>query len=269
MSKIKITLTALLSVFLLETCTRVPITGRRQTNLLPETELMAMALTNYNQVLSESKIISTGANATSVKNAGERISSAVTKYMNSHGYSKRIANYQWQFNLIDDPTVNAWCMPGGKVAFYTGILPICADENGVAVVMGHEIAHAIARHGNERMSQGLLLEMGGVALDVATMTKPDQTRQLFQLAYGVGANLGVMLPFSRKHESEADRMGLIFMAMAGYDPHEAPKFWERMSALGGSRPPQILSTHPDPEKRVEAMNKNMAEAMKYYKPAGS
>jgi predicted Zn-dependent protease len=249
-----------------ESCTKVPITGRRQTNLLPETELMAMALTNYNQVLSESRLITTGANADQVKQAGARISKVVTEYMNSHGYAKRVADYNWQFNVIDDPTVNAWCMPGGKVAFYSGILPICKDENGIAVVMGHEIAHAIARHGNERMSQGLLLQLGGVALDVATSTKPNETRQLFQLAYGVGANVGVMLPFSRKHESEADKMGLIFMAMAGYNPKEAPIFWERMNQLGGSRPPEFLSTHPNPEKRIAELNKNMAEAMKYYKP---
>lgn len=254
-----------MAVLLLYGCTRVPITGRRQTNLLPESDLMAMALTDYNQVLSQSRVVNSGANAQKVKEVGEKISKAVTEYMNGHGFSKRIANYQWQFTLIDDPTVNAWCMPGGKVAFYTGILPICQDENGIAVVMGHEIAHAIARHGNERMSQGLMLQLGGVALDVATATKPEQTRQLFQLAYGAGANVGVMLPYSRKHESEADRMGLIFMAMAGYHPKEAPLFWERMNKQGGNRPPEFLSTHPDPAKRADALNKNMQEALKYYK----
>ncbi len=158
-------------------------------------------------------------------------------------------------------------MPGGKVAFYTGILPVCKDETGIAVVMGHEIAHAIARHGNERMSQGLLLQLGGVALDVATTTKPEETRQLFQLAYGIGANVGVMLPYSRKHESEADRMGLIFMAMAGYDPNQAPLFWERMSKLGGNKPPMLLSTHPSDEKRIADLKKYMPEALQYYKPA--
>ena len=257
------------SFVLFQNCTRVPITGRRQTNLLPENELMAMALTNYNQVLAESKVETTGVNADHVKKVGARISKAVTDYMNSHGYSKRVANYSWQFSVIDDPTINAWCMPGGKVAFYTGILPICKDETGIAVVMGHEIAHAIARHGNERMSQGLLLQLGGVALDVATSTKPEETRQLFQLAYGVGANVGVMLPYSRKHESEADRMGLVFMAMAGYDPNQAPLFWERMSKLGGSKPPMILSTHPSDEKRIVDLKKNMPEALKYYKASGN
>lgn len=247
-------------------CTKVPITGRKQTNLLPESNLMTMALTNYNQILTTSKVVSGGANAESVKRVGNRISNAVTNYLNSHGYSKRIENYKWEFNLIDDPTVNAWCMPGGKVAFYTGIMPVCRDETGIAVVMGHEIAHAIARHGNERMSQLLLIQLGGITLDVATSTKPNETRQIFQLAYGVGATVGLMLPYSRKHESEADRMGLIFMAMAGYDPHEAPSFWERMSKLGGAKMPELLSTHPNPENRIKSLNKNMSEALKYYKP---
>lgn len=268
MKKNQILLFFIISFSVFQSCVKVPITGRRQTNLLPETDLMAMALTNYNQVLSESKVETTGVNAENVKRVGERISKSVTDYMNSHGFSKRVANYSWQFSVIDDPTINAWCMPGGKVAFYTGILPLCKDENGIAAVMGHEIAHAIARHGNERMSQGLLLQLGGVALDVATSTKPEETRQLFQLAYGVGANVGVMLPYSRKHESEADRMGLVFMAMAGYDPNQAPLFWERMSKLGGSKPPMILSTHPSDEKRIIDLKKNMPEAMKYYKPNG-
>lgn len=264
MKSIKPLLSLLFVATIFYGCTRVPITHRRQTNLLPETDLMAMALTNYNQVLSESKVVQTGANADQVKKVGAKISAAVTKYLEANGYASRVANYNWQFNVIEDPTVNAWCMPGGKVAFYTGILPICQNETGIAVVMGHEIAHAIARHGNERMSQGLLLQLGGVALDVATSTKPDETRQLFQLAYGVGANVGVLLPYSRKHESEADRMGLMFMAMAGYDPKEAPIFWERMNKIGGSRPPEILSTHPNPEKRIAGLNQYMADALKYY-----
>lgn len=265
MKNTQIALLLFSSFFLFQSCSKVPITGRRQTNLLPESDLMAMALTNYNEVLSESKVLTTGANAESVKKVGERISKAVTTYMNANGFSKRIANYNWEFKVIEDPTINAWCMPGGKVAFYTGILPLCKDEAGIAVVMGHEIAHAIARHGNERISQGLFLQMGGVALDVATTNKPQETRQLFQLAYGVGANLGVMLPYSRKHESEADRMGLVFMAMAGYDPNNAPEFWERMSKAGGNKPPMLLSTHPSDEKRIADLKKDMPEALKYYK----
>jgi len=268
MKNFRILLILMSSMVLVQSCTKVPITGRRQTNLLPETDLMAMALTDYNQVLSESKVVSSGASAQSVQRIGERIAKAVTTYMNANGYASRVANYNWQFNVIDDPTVNAWCMPGGKVAVYTGILPVAKDEDGLAVIMGHEISHAIARHGNERMSQGIILQMGGVALDVATATKPEETRQLFELAYGVGTNVGIMLPYSRKHESEADRMGLIFMAMAGYNPQAAPQFWERMDKIGGSRPPALLSTHPTNEKRISDLKKNMAEALRYYKPSG-
>ncbi|MFM9944539.1 MAG: M48 family metallopeptidase [Bacteroidia bacterium] len=268
MKKVTSILVLLSVIILFQSCSKVPITGRRQTHLLPEKDLMAMALTSYNEVLAQSKVVNTGANAESVRRVGEKIAKSVSEYMNANGYSKRIANYNWEFKVIDDPTVNAWCMPGGKVVFYTGILSVCKDEAGIAVVMGHEIAHAMARHGNERMSQGLLLQLGGVALDVATVRKPEETRQLFQLAYGVGANLGVMLPYSRKHESEADRMGLVFMAMAGYDPKQAPLFWERMSKLGASKPPLLLSTHPSDEKRINDLNKNMPEALKYYKPAG-
>ncbi|MCC6721849.1 MAG: M48 family metallopeptidase [Bacteroidia bacterium] len=266
MRKNYINISTLIVVFLTLSCTKVPITGRKQTNLLPETNLMSMALTNYNQILGSSKVISSGSNADLVKNVGNKLSNVVTNYMNSNGFSSRIKGYNWQFNLIDDPTINAWCMPGGKVAFYSGILPICKDETGVAVVMGHEIAHAIARHGNERMSQLLMVQLGGIALDVATSTKPEETRQIFQLAYGVGSTVGLMLPYSRKHESEADRMGLIFMSMAGYDPREAPIFWERMNKAGGSRVPELLSTHPNPENRIKYLNKCMPEALKYYKP---
>ena len=157
-------------------------------------------------------------------------------------------------------------MPGGKVAFYSGILPVCQDEAGVAVVMGHEVAHAIANHGRERMSQGLIQQLGGVALSVAIADKPEETQALYYAAYAIGSNYGAMLPYSRLHESEADKLGLIFMAMAGYDPHVAPQFWQRMqAATGGQAPPEWLSTHPNPENRIKALNEFMPKAMKYYK----
>jgi predicted Zn-dependent protease len=160
--------------------------------------------------------------------------------------------------------VNAWCMPGGKVVVYTGILPVTKNENGLAVVMGHEIAHAIAEHGNERMSQELLRQAGGVALTVALKDNPEETRNLWLAAYGLGSEVGVMLPFSRLHESEADHLGLIFMAMAGYDPREAPDFWTRMAEAGGQKPPEFLSTHPSDETRISSLNNWMPEALKYY-----
>lgn len=249
-------------------CARVPLTGRRQVKLLPESELVAMSLTSYSSFLDTSSVVSTGNYKNMVTTVGLRISKAVEDYIKTTRDSNQLKNYHWEFNLVNDPAVNAWCMPGGKVVFYTGIMPICQTEEGVAVVMGHEIAHAIARHGNERMSQGLVQQLGGVALSVAVSDKPAETQQLFQVAYGVGTQVGVMLPFSRKHESEADHMGIMFMAMAGYNPEEAPKFWGRMDAMaGGARPPEFLSTHPNPEKRAANLKKLMPEALEYYAKA--
>lgn len=245
-------------------CAKVPITGRKQLKLLPESELVAMSLTSYNQFLNENDVIKNSADANRVKNAGERISKAVTKYLQDNDYADRVEGYNWEFNLVNDKTMNAWCMPGGKVVFYSGILPVCQDETGIAVVMGHEIAHAIARHGNERMSQGLAQQLGGIALAVAVADKPQETQQLFGIAYGLGSQFGVMLPFSRKHESEADEMGLYFMAMAGYDPKAAPAFWERMEKSNGTNVPEFLSTHPNPETRAANLKKWMPKAETYY-----
>jgi predicted Zn-dependent protease len=199
-----------------------------------------------------------------VKRVGRRIQGAVEKYMTDNNFRHQLEGYQWEFNLVESKEVNAWCMPGGKVVVYTGILPVAKDENGLAVVMGHEIAHAVAKHGNERMSQGLLTELGGVALSVALRDKPQQTQRLFMNAFGVGAQVGVLLPFSRTHESEADHLGLIFMAMAGYDPHGAVTFWERMAQQGGSKPPEFLSTHPSDQTRINKIKAELPEALKYY-----
>lgn len=240
------------------------MTGRRQLKLLPESDMVAMSLTAYSGFLSSNEVIKSGTNREMVTNAGARISKAVMNYFKGSRYESDLAQYKWEFNLVNESTVNAWCMPGGKVVFYEGIMPICQNETGVAVVMGHEVAHAVARHGNERMSQGLTQQLGGIALGVALSDKPEETQALFQLAYGVGTQVGVMLPFSRLHESEADEMGLMFMAMAGYDPREAPKFWDRMNAMGGARPPEFLSTHPNPEKRASNLAALMPKALELY-----
>jgi len=253
-----------LLAFLNLSCSRVPVTGRSQMKLLPNSTLLGMSYTSYGDFLKEHRISTNAQQTAMVKNSGERIQKAVEKYMQQHGQSKKLDGFAWEFNLVDDPTINAWCMPGGKVVFYTGIMPLCQDEAGVAVVMGHEIAHAIANHGNERMSQGLAMQMGGIGLSLALSERPKETQELFLTAYGVGANVGAMLPFSRLHESEADHMGLIFMAMAGYDPRKAPEFWGRMSALGGGKPPEILSTHPSDETRMRKLEALMPEALKYY-----
>lgn len=246
-------------------CAKVPLTGRKQIRLVPESTLIQASSLSYQQVLDTANIIRTGAQADIVKRAGKRISAAVETYMKAEGLESRLAGFNWQFNLIQDNSVNAWCMSGGKVAFHTGIMPICQDENGVAVVMGHEIAHAIAGHGNERVSQSLALRGLASGLDFALLLnqKPETARQVVNLAMGVGGQVG-MLAFSRKHESESDEMGLIFMAMAGYDPSEAPKFWDRMNKIGGQRPPVLLSTHPDPGTRQQDLKKLLPNAMKIY-----
>lgn len=262
-------LALLLSGVLISSCSKVPITGRKQLGLLPESELMSMSLTSYNQFLSSNKVVTSGNDLAMVKRVGDRLSKQITSYLQANKMGDRVAGFKWEFNLVDDKTVNAWCMPGGKIVFYTGIMPICKDEAGVAVVMGHEIAHAIARHGNERMSQGLAQQLGGVALSAAVANKSQETQQLFSAAYGIGTQVGAMLPFSRLHESEADEMGLYFMAMAGYDPRVAPAFWQRMNAGGGGRTPEFLSTHPNPSTRIANLNKWMPKAIQHYNAASA
>lgn len=247
-------------------CATVPVTGRKQLSLVNSSEINTMSATQYSDVIKKGPLSTNKEQVDMIKRVGGRIQKAVEQYMADKGASDQLAGFAWEFNLIeDDKTVNAWCMPGGKVAFYTAILPICKDETGVAVVMGHEVAHAIANHGRERMSQGLIQEFGLSTLGAAMGQNPGTTTQLLYQAVGMGSNLG-MLSFSRQHESEADHIGLIFMSMAGYDPQQAPKFWERMTAgSGGGKQPEFMSTHPSDETRIKQLNEWMPEAMKYYK----
>jgi predicted Zn-dependent protease len=253
-------------LFLAYACATVPVTGRKQLSLVSSAEINQMAAQQYAEVIKKGPLSTNHEQTELVKRVGVRIQKAVEQYMAQKGASDQLAGFDWEFNLIqDDKTVNAWCMPGGKVAFYTAILPICKDELGVAVVMGHEVAHAIANHGRERMSQGLLAEFGLSTISVAMGQNPTTTQQIFMQAVGIGTNVG-MLKFSRSHESEADHMGLIFMAMAGYDPQSAPRFWERMATLsGGNQPPEFLSTHPSHETRIKDLEGWIPEAMQYYK----
>jgi predicted Zn-dependent protease len=253
---------------LMAACTRVPITGRSQLNLIPESQMQSMALQEYQTFLSQNKTVSatSSKDAEMVKRVGTRIAGAVTRYMNSHNMGKEIANYKWEFNLVDSKEVNAWCMPGGKVVVYTGLLPVTQNETALACVMGHEIAHAIARHGNERMSQGLIAQGIQVAGAVALNRNP-QAQNIFLQSFGVGGNVG-LLAFSRQNELEADHLGVIFMAMAGYNPQEAIPFWQRMANMsGGQKPPELLSTHPSDSRRIQQLQQLMPEAMKYYTPA--
>jgi predicted Zn-dependent protease len=248
-------------------CSTNQITGRNQLTLVPQAELNSMAQQQYQQFLSQNRVVSPSADrdAEMVRRVGNRVASAITQYFRSKG--QNLEGYQWQFNLIADNSANAWAMPGGKVVVYTGLLPITQNEAALGVVMGHEIAHAVLEHGNERMSQGLVQQLGGVALSVAMANKPAATQNLFLQAYGVGSSVGVMLPFGRKQELEADRYGLIFAALAGYNPREAIPLWQRMEkASNGQKPPEFLSTHPSEGRRIEQLQKYMPEALKYYKP---
>ena len=249
-------------------CAKVPLTGRKQFVAIPSSEINSLSEQNYTDIKQKEGISHNARDNELMLNAGHRITDAVERYLNEKGMSWRIDGYKWEYAVLKSDKINAWCMPGGKIGFYEGIFPVCEDENGVAVVMAHEIAHAVAHHGNERMSQQLLVNMGGVALSEALKTKKDETQQLAMLAFGVGSQLGVILPYSRVQEEEADEMGLYFMAMAGYDPRKAPDFWERMIALNQSRPPEFLSTHPDPERRIKDLQKHMSRAMEFYTEAG-
>lgn len=249
-------------------CATVPGSERRQLRLIPQSELLAMSFQQYEQFLRENPA-STDATATAmVRRIGGDIAAAVDTYLRDTGYSRQADAYRWEFQLIESPQVNAWAMPGGKIAVYTGLLPVTATEDALAVVIAHEIAHVVAEHGNERMSQALVAQMGGAALSVALRDRPEETRNLWFAAYGAGAQVGVLLPYSRLHETEADQLGLIFMAMAGYDPRAAVDFWQRMAdASSGPRPPEFASTHPSNERRIRDIRQFMPRAMEYYNPA--
>jgi len=251
-------------LFLSLSCTTVPITGRQQFSILPNSAMISMSLQQYNEFLKNNKISSNQEQTQMVKKVGRKIQMAVEQYFTDKNMSYALKDYKWEFNLIESEGKNAWAMPGGKVVVYEGILPITKDEAGLAVVMGHEIAHAIAKHGNERMSQGLIAQMGGMALSKALEEKPGKTRQLWMTVFGVGAQFGVMLPFSRLQETEADHLGLIFMAIAGYDPDEAVEVWKRMAQMKeGQTPPKFLSTHPSNETRIRKIKETIPKAKQY------
>ncbi len=258
----------LASVVLICACATVAGTNRKQLNIYSDDEVnQASALSYREEVLDSGKLSTNQTQVNMVRKVGERIAAAATIYMRENRQEDQIKNYQWEFNLIDDPnTVNAFCMPGGKVAFYTGILPICQNETGIAVVMGHEVAHALARHGNERISQQALAQYAQTAaaagLGIAGIS--GTTAELASLAFGAGTNVAVILPFSRKHESEADEIGLYLMAMAGYDPNAAVDFWQRMADASGGGGMAFLSTHPSDKQRIADLKKLLPKAEAVY-----
>lgn len=258
-------LTFILALFALS-CSTVPLTGRKQLSIIPSSQMLSMSYQEYGDFLKTNKLSTNQQQAQMVKGVGGRIQKAVEQYLTQKGLADRLQGYQWEFNLVESKDVNAWCMPGGKVVVYTGIMPVVQTETGLAVVMGHEIAHAIAEHGGERMSQELIAQVGGIALDVALSKQPEKTKSLWMTVYSVGAQYGALLPYSRLHESEADHLGLIFMAIAGYDPNESLNFWVRMSQqAGGQAPPEILSTHPSDQTRIDDLKKELPEAIQYYR----
>ncbi len=265
----RLSLIILVILFFTTACATVPITGRTQFSIIPDETMLSMSFQQYAQFLEENPLSTDPAQTQMVKKVGHRIAGAVEQYLIENNMAHEIRNYEWEFNLIEDDQMNAWAMPGGKVAIYTGILPITRDEAGLAVVMGHEIAHVVARHGNERMSHALLVQMGGMGLSAALSSYPEQTRQLWMAAIGAGAQIGIMLPYSRLQEREADELGLIFMAMAGYDPNHAIGFWRRMTQEKvGQAPPEFLSTHPSDAARIQNIKNMIPEAMTYYRPEG-
>ena len=262
-------ITIVLSFFLLVVaCKTNPFTGKKNLNFYPNSQIFPAAFQQYNQVLSESNVVTGTPEARLINKVGDKIAIAAERYLNANGYQGYLDDYKWEYNLIKDDQVNAWAMPGGKIAFYTGIMPIAEDEAGVAAIMAHEVAHALADHGAQRMSAAQLQQLGAVAGNVALSGKSQETQQIFNQAYGLGSQVGVMLPFSRGHETEADRIGLTLMAIAGYEPAEAADLWRRMKAnAGGQAPPEFLSTHPSSDTRIRNIEKwapqAKAEARKF------
>ncbi|MCD2259346.1 M48 family metallopeptidase [Psychroserpens luteolus] len=272
--KNNIVLIGTIALFL--SCTTNPFTGKKTLALVPNSQLFPTAFAQYNQFLTENNVVTGTADADMIKRVGQRIAVAAERWLNANGHQGYLDDYKWEYNLVNDKTVNAWCMPGGKIVFYTGILPIAQNETGIAAIMGHEVAHALANHGQQRMSAGMLQQLGAVAGNVAI--KDEQTRNIFNQAYGVGSTVGVMLPFSRSHETQSDEIGLYLMAIAGYNPEEAAELWKRMKAnSGGQAPPEFLSTHPSNDTRISNLQqwapKAKAEAKKFgvdsFRPLGN
>lgn len=250
-------------VYALSACSIVPLTGRSQLAIFTTQDLMPLVKDEYKETLTDSKVLTSTAEGQQIVKVGNKMAEAVETYLKEQGYDSLVNELDWEFNLLEDEEVNAWCMPGGKVAFYTGILPFTRDETGIAVIMGHELAHAVANHAGERMSQEILFELGVGTIDLAMGQDPTLTQELLLLSVGIASDLK-LLSFSRKHELEADRMGLIFMAMAGYDPREAPLFWGRMAEDSEDEGLQFLSTHPGHTKRMERLNSLLPEAIAIY-----
>lgn len=264
----------IIGAFALAGCSRNAITGRKQLSIVSESQLQEMATTQYRQFLSENKVVTANSTMTKeyamIQRVGKRIANAITQYYTQQGLGKELSGYKWEFNLVQGNDINAFCMPGGKVVIYTGLLPVAQNEAGVAVVMGHEIAHAILQHGSERMSRAVAAQYGGQIAGAVLGSQNEALGNIFGAIYSPVATTTVILPNSRAQETEADRYGLRFAALAGYNPQEAIPFWQRMAKAGGaSSTPTILRTHPTNEQRISDLQKIIPEAMKYYRPASN
>ncbi|KJD33049.1 peptidase M48 [Tamlana nanhaiensis] len=274
--KAKKIILSLAVVLVIISCATNPFTGKQTLAFVSNDQLFPSAFAQYNQVLGENKVVKGTANAEMITRVGQRIAVAAERYLNANGYEGYLNDYKWEYSLIESDQVNAWCMPGGKIAFYTGILPIADNETGIAAIMGHEVAHALANHGQQRMSAAYIQQGLAVAGNVA-LANNDQALGIFNQSFGVVSNVAGMLPFSRSHETEADKIGIYLMAIAGYNPDEASILWERMKAnSGGQSQPEFLSTHPSNDSRIANL-KSLAphakkEAEKYgvstFRPLG-
>lgn len=251
----------------IHSCATNKLTGASQLSLVSEQELQNLAATEYNEFIKTHEVVSATRDARGalVQKVGKKIAAAVDKYFTDKKNKSALNGFNWEYNLIKDSAINAWCMPGGKIVVYTGMLPYTNNESALAIVIGHEVSHALLQHGNKRMSESMVQELGGIALSSALSKKPTETKNIFMQAYGVGTEVGIMLPFSRKQELEADRFGLIWAAIAGYDPNEAIHFWERMQQASGQAPPEFLSTHPSDATRIEKIKTYLPEALSYKK----
>ena len=246
-------------MLLLSSCGSVPLTGRQQVLLVSDSEVVAASLTQYNDYLKTAKLSTNKTQAAKVERVGKKIAVATEAYLKANGLTSDIANFSWEFKLVNDPQVNAFCMPGGKIVVYEGLLPLTLTDDELAVVVGHEVAHAVAKHANERMSQHLVAQYGSSILGQVLSGKSSAVQSVASTVYGLGAEYGVTLPYSRKHEYEADYMGLVFMTMAGYKPEVAVNFWQKMSANGGSGAPEFMSTHPSDANRIAEITRRLPE----------
>ncbi len=253
------------ALLLLAGCSSVPLTGRKQLLLVSDQEVLSSSLTQYTEYMKTAKTTSSGKNAQMVTRVGKKIAAATEAYLKANGLQDEISNFSWEFNLVDDSQINAFCMPGGKIVVYSGLMSLVSSDDELAVVVGHEVAHAVAKHSNERLSQQVMAQYGAQILGAAVANKSTAIQQAASSVYGIGAQYGVVLPFSRKHESEADYMGLILMTIAGYNPDVAVTFWQKMSSSSSGKTPEIMSTHPSDERRISDIQKELPAIKQKYK----